>query len=118
MRYPLQIVRSAAALATLGFLTLATGAQAQTATADPAQAPRVNAGEGFGNTDTNANSFGGLNPFDLIHRATLLNGTSMEDFSRQQRGHISTEAANFRMLQQEALQRQQAQPQAPTGEAE
>ncbi len=119
MSYPLQMVRAAAALATLGFLTFAAGAQAQTATADPTQAPRVNASEGFGSADTNPNSFGGgINPFDLIHRATLLNGTSMDDFNRQQRGHLSNEAANFRMLQQEALQRQQAQPVEPTEAAE
>jgi hypothetical protein len=119
MSYPLQMVRAAAALAVFGFLAIAPGAQAQTAGTDPNQAPRVNAGEGFGSADTNPNSFGGgINPFDLIHRATLLNGTSMEDFSRLQRGHISNEAANFRQLQQEAIQRQQAQPVEPSGEAE
>jgi hypothetical protein len=35
----------------------------------------------------------------------------MEDFNRQQRGHLNTEADNFRALQQEAL-RQQNSPEA------
>lgn len=117
MAYPNLLSRPiAAALATLGVLTLASGAWAQTTTStDPGQAPQVNAAEGFGDTESNGGLFGESgSPFDIIHRAVLMNDITMEDFSRQQRGHFDNEAANFRELQQEALQ-QQSQPQVGSG---
>lgn len=116
MAYPNPLSRPvAAALATVGLMALAPGAWAQTTSTDPVRAPQVNTSEGFGTTDSGAGLFGeSASPFDLIHRAVLMNGVTMEDFSRQQRGHFSNEAANFRALQQQALQ-QQAQPQAEEG---
>jgi hypothetical protein len=101
----------AAALATLGLLALAPGVWAQSNSSDPSEAPRVDADEGFASPDSSGGFGGSASPFDLIHRAVLSNGTSMEDFNRQQRGHLNTEADNFRSLQQEAL-RQQPSPEA------
>ncbi|WOD38034.1 hypothetical protein [Nodosilinea sp. E11] len=103
----------AAAIAAVGLLSLAPAALAQSAAGtDPTRAPRVNAAEGFGTTDTSGGIFGdNASPFDLIHRVTLMNGTSMSDFSRQHRGRISNEAQNFQTLREQALRRQ-AQPEA------
>ena len=47
-------------------------------------------------------------PMDLIHRAVLMNDMSLTEFRQQQQGRLADEAANFRLLQQEALQRQEA----------
>lgn len=103
----------AAALAVFGLLALAPAALAQSTATDPTRAPRVDAGEGFGTSDANGGIFGeSASPFDLIHRAVLMNGRTSSDFSRQHRGRMSDEASNFRTLQQNALRRQQA-PAAP-----
>jgi hypothetical protein len=98
-------------------LAVAPAALAQSTGTDPTRAPRVDAAEGFGTTEA-----GGLfgesgSPFDLIHRAVLMNGTSLEDYSRQQQGQLSDEAASFRQRQQEALRQQQAQPTPPESAA-
>lgn len=112
MAYPKHLSRPVAAvLATCGLWALAPGAWAQTTSTEAINGPRVDAAEGFNTTDTSGGIGGTSSPYDLIHRAVLMNGTTMEDFNRQQRGHLSNEAANFRALQQQALQ-QQAQPQA------
>ncbi|HSM81959.1 MAG TPA: hypothetical protein VLS96_09740 [Nodosilinea sp.] len=97
----------ALAVAVLGVLAAAPGALAQTAEVDPAEPPRVDAGTGFTSAEDRGDVFGeSANPFDLIHRAVLMNETSLNDFSRQHRGRMSNEASNFRTLQQEALRRQ------------
>ncbi|MGB3138929.1 MAG: hypothetical protein WBG38_05435 [Nodosilinea sp.] len=123
MAYPNFVHRSVAAairraapagIVALGLLSLAPATLAQSTGADPIQAPRVDTNEGFGSSDANSDGFGGTgSPFDLIHRAMSANDRSPGEFSRQYRGHISTEADSFRTLQQDALRRQQAQPEAP-----
>lgn len=104
----------AAAIATLGLLCLAPAALAQSTTGtDPASTPRVDTNEGFGSSDANSGLFGeSASPFELIHRAVLMNERSSSDFRRQHRGRLSDEASNFRTLQQDALRRQQAQTEA------
>lgn len=97
----------APALAALGLLAAASGAMAQTAAGtNPAQTPQVDASEGFGSNESGGAFGDNASPFDIIHRAVLMNGITMEDYNRQQRGHLNNEAANFRALQQEALQQQ------------
>lgn len=44
-----------------------------------------------------------MGAMDLIHRAVLTNEISPSEFRSQQQQRLSTEAANFRQLQQEAL---------------
>ncbi len=105
---------AAAAIAALALLSLAPAALAQSTSTDPTRAPRVDTNEGFGNTDANSGLFGeNASPFDLIHRAVLMNDRNSSDFSRQHRGRISTEAENFRTLQQNALRQQQPAIEAP-----
>jgi hypothetical protein len=104
----------AAAIAAASLLVLAPAALAQSTATDPSRTPRVDTNEGFGDSDANGGIFGeSSSPFDLIHRAVLMNDRTPSDFSRQHRGRISNEASNFRTLQQDALRRQQAQPTAP-----
>jgi hypothetical protein len=92
-----------------GFLALAPAALAQSTGTDPNSAPRVDASEGFGSAEPSGGAFGDSGSlFDLIHRATLANDRTPGEFSRQHRGRISDETANYRTLQQEALQRQSA----------
>ncbi|WP_164674569.1 hypothetical protein [Spirulina subsalsa] len=58
----------------------------------------------FGNTD-------GLNPFDLIHRATMGNGRSLGDFRRDTNRQLNRASEEFRRLQLERMQQlQQPQP--------
>lgn len=103
----------AAAIAAASLLVLAPAALAQSTATDPSRTPRVDTNEGFGDSDANGGIFGeSASPFDLIHRAVLMNDRSPTDFSRQHRGRISDEASNFRTLQQDALRRQQTQPEA------
>ncbi|MGB3200980.1 MAG: hypothetical protein WBA99_08755 [Nodosilinea sp.] len=104
----------AAAIATLGLFCLAPAALAQSTTGtDPASTPRVDPNEGFGNTDANSGLFGeNASPFELIHRAVLMNDRSPSDFRRQHRGRMSDEASSFRTRQQDALRRQQVTPTA------
>jgi hypothetical protein len=110
---------TAVVLAALGLLAVAPGVLAQST--DPAQQQRVNAAEGFGSADTSGGVFGeSSSPFDLIHRAVLMNERSRDDFSRQHQGRINSAANDFRTQQQEALRRQ-SQPAAeeaiaPSGE--
>ncbi|MGG6237461.1 hypothetical protein ACQ4N7_02385 [Nodosilinea sp. AN01ver1] len=104
----------AAAIAALALLSLAPAALAQSTSTDPTRAPRVDPNEGFGNTDANTGLFGeNASPFDLIHRAVLMNDRSASDFSRQHRGRINTAAENFRILQQNAVREQQPGLEAP-----
>lgn len=99
---------------------LAPSALAQSApTSDPTPPQVVDPNAGFGTTENRETPFGGgaNTPFDLIHRAVLMNDMSLSDFSRIHQNRMSTEAANFRALQQEALRRQQAGQESPTPEA-
>jgi hypothetical protein len=116
MASPTSFSRSlTAALATLGLLALAPATLAQST--DPGRTPRVNATDGFGSSEAAGGLFGeSSSPFDLIHRAVLMNSTSQQDFNRMQRGHFNNEAANFRLRQQEALRQQQQPPLQPTPE--
>jgi hypothetical protein len=99
----------AGVLALLGVMATMPSALAQTTSTDPAQTPVVNTNEGFGTTDSSSGVFGESgSPFDLIHRAVLMNEMSLSDFSRQHQNRMSNEAANFRVLQQEAIRRQAA----------
>jgi len=85
-------------------------AQSPIPTSDPTAPVVVDPNEGFGTNESSDNPFGGNtnSPFDLIHRAVLMNEMSLSDFSRMHQNRMSTEAANFRTLQQEAIRRQQA----------
>lgn len=85
-------------------------AQSPIPTSDPTAPVVVNPNEGFGTNESSDNPFGGNtnSPFDLIHRAVLMNEMSLSDFSRMHQNRMSTEAANFRALQQEAIRQQQA----------
>lgn len=85
-------------------------AQSPIPTSDPTAPVVVNPNEGFGTNESSDNPFGGNtnSPFDLIHRAVLMNEMSLSDFSRMHQNRMSTEAANFRTLQQEAIRQQQA----------
>ncbi|MBD2230184.1 hypothetical protein [Phormidium tenue] len=112
MAYPIFSPKPVAvAIAAASLLVLAPAALAQSTATDPSRTPRVDTNEGFGDSDANGGIFGeSSSPFDLIHRAVLMNDRSPSDFSRQHRGRISDEALNFRTLQQNALRRQQSQP--------
>lgn len=112
MAYPNFLSRPlAVAIAAASLLSLAPASLAQSTATDPSRTPRVDTNEGFGDSDANGGIFGeSSSPFDLIHRAVLMNERSPSDFSRQHRGRISNEALNFRTLQQNALRRQQPQP--------
>lgn len=104
----------AAAVAAFGLFTLVPAALAQSTGTDPANAPRVNTDEGFSSPDSGGGIFSdSTSPLDLINRAILANDRSPSDFRRQHRNQISTEADNFRTLQQDALRRQQSQSGAP-----
>lgn len=104
----------AAAIAAASLLALAPAALAQSTATDPSRTPRVDTNEGFGDSDANGGIFGeSSSPFDLIHRAVLMNDRTPSEFSRQHRGRISNEALHFRTLQQDALRRQQPQPTQP-----
>ncbi len=107
MAYPKRLSRPlAAAISAMALLAPAALAQSTTGT-DPANTHRVDAAEGFGSSDASGGVFGeGGNAFDLIHRVTLMNGTTIGDFSRQHRGRMSSEAANFQALREAALRRQ------------
>jgi hypothetical protein len=87
-------------------------------TTDPTSAPVVDPNAGFSSPEGGGDIFGDASgPMDLIHRAVLMNDMSLADFNRQQHGRLAEEAANFRQLQQEAIQRQMSSSQAEeTGE--
>lgn len=102
-------------------------AQSTPPTSDPSAPVVVDPNAGFGSNESSENPFGGNtnSPFDIIHRAVLMNEMSLTDFSRQNQNRMATEAANFRALQQEAIRQQQveiettgaeATPALPTGD--
>jgi hypothetical protein len=95
-----------------GFLATASVALADSTT-DPTREPVVDPNAGFSSPEGGGNLFNDSSgPMDLIHRAVLMNDMSLSDFQRQQQNRFADEAANFRMLQQEALQQQQTNPSA------
>lgn len=76
----------------------------------------VDPNAGFGGTDASQGLFGeGRSPFELIHRAVLMNETSMSDFSRQHQNRMMREAEAFRLMQQEAIRNNNTQD-APVAE--
>lgn len=107
MNYPSTCSRlGLASLAIAGLLSLTTQAQANTGT-DPNAPPVVDPGTGFNNAEAGGGAFGETgSPFDLIHRAVLMNGMSLSDFSNQNQNRMAAEAASFRQQQQQALRRQ------------
>ena len=53
--------------------------------------------------------FTGINPLDLIHRANLSNGRSIEEFNQESAGYIQNSASEFKLLQQKKILEQQQQ---------
>lgn len=89
---------------------LAQATLAQTApTVQPLEDFKPNDGgsDPFSNRSGSASSL-----FDLMHRVTLSNGRSIEDFSSEQQQNLNDAAAQFR---QEQLKRLKQQPVQPTG---
>lgn len=68
-----------------------------------------------GNDDFLSDPMGAM---DLIHRAVLTNEMSLSDFRSQQQQRLSTEAANFRQLQQEALRNAPTEAELPADAAQ
>ncbi|MBU6228378.1 MAG: hypothetical protein KGQ93_01620 [Cyanobacteria bacterium REEB459] len=100
------------AMATLVALTPV--ALAQSASTDPRAEPVVDPNTGFTSADSGNGLFGqSSSPFDLIHRAVLMNDMSLSDFSHQHQNRMSSEAASFRQQQQQVLKGQSTQGQAP-----
>ncbi len=96
-------------------VTLSSTALAQSASTDPKAEPVVDTNTGFTNSDAGNGLFGqSTTPFDLIHRAVLMNDMSLSDFSHQHQGRIASEAASFRQQQQQALKAQSTLGQAPS----
>jgi hypothetical protein len=90
----------------LGILLVASSVLADSSV-DPTSAPLVDPNAGFNSPEGGGGLFDDASgPMDLIHRAVLMNDMSLSDFRQQQGNHLTREAANFRQLQQEALQRQ------------
>ncbi|MBR8829434.1 MAG: hypothetical protein DSM107014_16315 [Gomphosphaeria aponina SAG 52.96 = DSM 107014] len=87
-------------LASLGQFTLAQSVNQQ----DNYQSNEVDSfsGSSLGN--------GSLNPLDLIHRANLSNGRSVDEFTQDSSANINDAATEFKRKQQEQLQNQQQQP--------
>ncbi len=55
-------------------------------------------------------SSSGLNPIEMIHRANLSNGRSLEQFSTDSEATLKDSASEFKRLQQERLLQQQLSP--------
>jgi hypothetical protein len=107
MAYPSKLLPTlAGSLAVLGAVVAVPTALATDT--DPNRAPVVDTNTGFGSSDSRGGGLFGesSNPMDLLHRAVLMNETSLSDFSRQNQGRMTTEADRFRSLQQEAMRQQ------------
>lgn len=102
-----KVFRPIASLCTaLGVLLVASAALADTIN-DPNNTPVVDPNAGFSSPDGGGGLFDEVSgPMDLIHRAVLMNDMSLSDFRQQQQNRFADEAANFRLLQQEAIQRE------------
>ena len=78
-----------------------------------AQATRVNPLEDFENQENSNDPFSSgkeqdsLGVFDLIHRATLGNNRSLQDFSAEQNESLDAASARFRAEQIRKIQQQQ-----------
>lgn len=59
------------------------------------------------NNDPFSSRGNGLGVFDLIHRATLSPGRSLEDFSSEQDKNLTDAATEFRERQRQLIQQQQ-----------
>ena len=57
----------------------------------------------------------GINPMELIHRANLSNGRSLEEFNQESAGYIQNSASQFKLLQQQKIleQYQQQESESP-----
>ncbi len=53
----------------------------------------------------------GINPMELIHRANLSNGRSLEEFNQESAGQIQDSASTFKLLQQQRILEQYRQQQ-------
>ncbi|MGJ3245232.1 MAG: hypothetical protein ACFE0I_04060 [Elainellaceae cyanobacterium] len=100
------VFAGATALALLGPLPVS--AQ-QAESADPL--------EGFQTQDGSRDPFSGEGAsqgdvFNLIHRAILSNGVSMDEYSRQQRENLGSAAEDFRSRQRQLLNQSAPQPDA------
>jgi len=96
-------------LTVFGVLGTASAVLAGPTTTDPNDTPLVDPDVGFSSPEGGNGLFDDSSgPMDLIHRAVLMNDMSLTEFRQQQQGRLADEAANFRLLQQEALQRQEA----------
>lgn len=75
---------------------------AQTTDVNPLQdlQPQDNRSDPFSRTNEDS----GLGMFDLIHRATLGNTRSIEDFSSEQNESLDAAAAQFRARQRQQIQ--------------
>jgi len=105
----------AAGLIMTTLVMLSSSALAQSTSTDPKAEPVVNTNTGFTSSDAGNGLFGqSTTPFDLIHRAVLMNEMSLSDFSRQHQGRIASEAASFRQQQQQALKAQSTLGKAPS----
>ncbi|AFZ35396.1 hypothetical protein Sta7437_1838 [Stanieria cyanosphaera PCC 7437] len=56
---------------------------------------------------------GGFNPLELIHRANLSNGRSLNEFNQDSENNIKNSASEFKRLQQERLLQQQQSESTP-----
>lgn len=67
--------------------------------------------------DSFSSDFGdGLSPFDLIHRANLGGGVSMEQYRQRQEGNLDGAASEFRQQQQQLLRQQKQNSPEDIGE--
>ncbi len=88
------------AIASSSFLVMANGAIAQQAsTVDPLEDLRT--------SDTDSDPFSGSSSqadiYNLMHRLMLNNGTTLDQFSRQQSENLGTAAEDFRSRQRNLL---------------
>ncbi len=56
-------------------------------------------------------SITGINPMELIHRANLSNGRTIEEFNQESAGQIQDSASQFKLLQQQKILEQYRQQQ-------
>ncbi|BAU67119.1 hypothetical protein STA3757_45290 [Stanieria sp. NIES-3757] len=69
------------------------------------------ANEGYQSNEENpfsGSGNGGFNPLELIHRANLSNGRSVDEFNQDSENNIKNSASEFKRLQQERLLQQQS----------
>lgn len=103
-----------------GLLTLAGGVVLFTQGSAVAQTSGADSLNDVGNSDQRLDSMeGGLNMFEIMHRAQQGGIQNRYDFWQQQQENISEEALDFRNRQRNAIEQQQldsTQPVAPTSD--